>query len=298
MGKHFKIALASFVLLVGFAFTFVQLDENQHPKTSLLWEISGNGLKKPSYLFGTMHLIQKDYFYFPSALEKIIKKSEVVLTEIALDKVGDQQEAMKHIYLKEGKLTDFFTVEQQDTLYAWAKTKLKMEKDVFDASFGKMKPFVIVQTVIQMNFFGKTESYEMKIKEVAEKSKIPLLGFESVAEQVAFFDNLSPEKQAGMVMENIRDEAKNVDIMIKMQGMYKRQQVDSLYLMVKSDGGTISNDEAIFLVNRNKAWIPTIKSTIKDKKTFIAVGAGHLSGENGVIELLRKAGYTVNPIQF
>lgn len=298
MKRQFKFILASFVLVLGFAFTFVNLNETQSTKTSLLWEISGNGLKKPSYLFGTMHLIQKDYFYFPSTLEKIIKKSEVVLTEISLDKLGDQQEALKHIYLKEGKLTDFFTTEQKDTLYAWAKSKLKMEKEAFDASFGKMKPFVIVQTVIQMNFFGKTESYEMKIKEVAEKSKIPFLGFESVAEQVAFFDNLSPEKQAGMVMENIRDEAKNVAIMIKMQGMYKRQQVDSLYFMVKNDGGTISNDEAIFLVNRNKAWIPTIESTIKDKKTFIAVGAGHLSGENGVIELLRKAGYTVNPIQF
>ena len=295
--KNFKIVLLACISLVVFGFTFLQSSEKE-PKTSLLWKIEGNGLKTPSYLFGTMHLIQKDYFYFPSALEKIIKKSDLILSEIALDKMGDQKEALKYIYLKEGNLSDFFNDKQKDSLYSWAKSKLMMEKEAFNASFGKMKPFVIVQTVIQMNFFGKTESYEMKIKELADKAKIPFSGFESVADQIAFFDNLPSEKQALMVMESIRDEDKNIALTNNMQGVYKRQQLDSLYYMIKSEGGIITDEEEVFLTKRNANWIPKIKETIATKKTFIAVGAGHLAGEKGVIELLRKEGYSVTPIQF
>ncbi|MFN5418199.1 MAG: TraB/GumN family protein [Flavobacteriia bacterium] len=297
--KNFRIVLLSGISLVIFGFTFLQSTENQEPKTSLLWKIEGNGLKNPSYLFGTMHMIQKDYFYFPSALEKIIKKSELVLTEIALNEMGgDQQKMMQYIYLKDGKLVDFFNQKQQDTLYNWAKSKLMMDKAGFDAAFGKMKPFVIVQTVMQLNLFGKTESYELKIKEVADKAKIPFSGFETIAEQMSFFDNLSMEKQALMVMESIRDEEKSIALTNNMQGIYRRQQLDSLYYIIKSEGGVITDDEEVFLTKRNANWIPKIKETIANKKTFIAVGAGHLAGEKGVIELLRKEGYTVTPIQF
>lgn len=268
------------------------------PKMSLLWKIEGNGLKQPSYLFGTMHLIQREYFYFPAALEKVIKKSDVVVTEIALDKMGDQAEALKHIYLTEGSLFDFFSEEQQDTILQWAENKLMLKKEPFMASFGKMKPFVILQTVVQLEFFGKTESYEMKIKEVADKSKIPYRGFESVAEQISFFDNLSREEQAEMVMESLRDGEKNKKMMIEMQGIYKRQQLDSLHYLVRRESGVIAQRESSFLGQRNKRWIPQIKEIIQQQKAFIAVGAGHLAGDEGVIQLLREEGYTVTPIAF
>ncbi|MGV3631590.1 MAG: TraB/GumN family protein [Bacteroidota bacterium] len=299
-----KISLKiAFLFLLGAAatgFCFEKKSEpaDPQPQTSLLWKIEGNGLRQPSYLFGTMHLIQKEYFYFPASLEKIIKKSDVVVTEIALDKMGDQAEALKYIYLKEGRLLDFFNKGQQDTLLQWAQSKLMLNKEAFEASFGKMKPFVILQTVVQLNFFGKTESYEMKIKDVADKNKIPFRGFESVAEQISFFDDMTRAEQAEMVMESIRDEQKNVALMVNMQGIYNRQQLDSLHYLIQEEGGAIAKRESTFLNERNKRWIPQIKEIMNHQKAFIAVGAGHLSGDEGVIRLLREEGYTVTPIAF
>ena len=297
-----SLKITSLLFLGAVIFGFVkpsrEFAADPQPQTSLLWKIEGNGLKQPSYLFGTMHLIQREYFYFPPALEKIIKKSDVVVTEIALDKMGDQAEALKYIYLKEGSLLDFFSKEQQDTLFQWAESKLMLKRDAFAASFGKMKPFVILQTVVQLNFFGKTESYEMKIKEVADKNNIPFMGFESVAEQISFFDQLSHEDQAEMVMESIRDEQKTIALMNTMQGVYKRQQLDSLHLLIRQEGGVVAEQEGTFLDQRNARWIPQIKDIIHKQKAFIAVGAGHLAGDHGVIRLLRDAGYTLTPIAF
>lgn len=295
MNNKLKFGFLSLITLFLLAFKTSSVEE---VKKSLLWKIEGNGVKAPSYLFGTMHMIQKEYFYFPSSLEKFIKKSDVILTEIALDKLDDQQELLKLIYLKEGKLMDYFSQEQQDSLYAWAKTKLALEKDAFDLAFGKMKPLILVQTMTQMEFMGKTESYEYSIKDLGTKHKKAFAGLESLSEQISLFDGLDKATQANMVMEGIRDQKKNNDLLTKMQQVYRAQELDSLYQMMHASNTVIMEEESTFLDKRNKNWIPQIKELTKEKSVFIAVGAGHLAGQNGVIELLRKEGFTVSPVKF
>jgi uncharacterized protein len=295
--NYFKLiftALLTFWVLLSFKKQ--EIKQFTPEKQSLLWKIEGNGLKQASYLFGTMHLIEKDYFYFPSTLEKIVKKSSVLVME--LGELPNQMEAMKYVVLKEGSFFDYFSPEQTDTILRWAKSNLAMDEKAFRASFSSMKPFVVVQTATQLQFMGKTESYEMTLTEIAKKAKIPSKGLETIGEQMAIFDNLTKEQQAEMVMEGIRSQDETVQMTRKMQGIYRRQQLDSLYFMIQGEGGVISNEQNAFLDQRNKNWIPKIKEVILNEKAFIAVGAGHLAGENGVISLLRKEGYTLTPVTF
>lgn len=292
-----KIAfnLSLILFFIGWnTFTFAQ--EVVPVQKSLLWKIEGKNLKKPSYLFGTMHIIEKDMFYFPKKLEGIIKKSKTVAMEIAN---LNQADAMQYFLLKEGTLFDFFTETQlNDTLLPWVTSKTGMTEDVFRSMFEKMKPFVVLQTVTQVQFLGKTESYEKTISEIAEKKKIPTVGLETIADQMAIFDNLSNEEQTEMVMAGIRDEEKMNEQTRIMQQLYRNQQLDSLYIMINNDGGVISDKQNDFLTNRNKNWIPKIEKIIAEQPSFIAVGAGHLAGQEGVIELLKKEGYTVTPVEF
>lgn len=263
---------------------------------SLLWKIEGKGQKQASYLFGTMHLIQKDYYYFPESLEKLVKKSDALVMEIG--DLGNQAEMMKYILLPEGKtFFDYFNKQQTDTILAWAKEKMNMGEDAFRANFARMKPFVVVQTATQLSFMGKTESYERTLDRIAKDHKINIIGLETVAEQMSMFDKLSDEQQAEMVLSGIRDEAKNLQITTEMQAMYRRQRIDSLYLYIQQEGGVIASNNADFLDNRNKNWIPKIVELMATQRLFIAVGAGHLSGPNGVIQLLRNEGYTVTPVK-
>lgn len=276
------------------SFLFVKTDTIPEQK-SLLWKIEGNGLKKPSYLFGTMHLIEKDYFYFPKSLEKMIKKSDAIVMEIAN---LNQAEALPYLMLKEGTVFDFFNTEQQDTLLTWIKEKTGMTEDMFRMSFEKMKPFVILQTVTQMQFIGKTESYEKTIADIAEKHKIKTLGLETIADQMEIFDKLTNEQQTEMVMDGIRDGDSSGDDMRKMQEMYKKQYIDSLYLYITGKESVFSEESDAFLYKRNHNWIPKIKEIVANQTAFIAVGAGHLGGNQGVIELLKKEGYSVTPVKF
>lgn len=264
-------------------------------ESSLLWKITGPDMESESYLFGTMHLIEKEYFLFPKKLQKLVSKTDQLVMEIA--GLPNQMDAMKYVMLDEGSFFDFFNEAQTDTILRWAKAEFKMEEPAFRAAFSKMKPFVIVQMATQVQFMGKTESYEMTFDEIAKEHEIPMKGLETIEQQMSFFDELTDEQQVEMVMAGIRDAEESIETMREMQQTYVSQNVDALYQMINEDDGVISEEQAKFLDNRNANWIPQIKELIKSTNSFIAVGAGHLGGPNGVIRLLEKEGYTLTPLK-
>lgn len=282
-------------MLIGLCSFLFQSKDPVPQQASLLWKIEGNGIKSPSYLFGTMHLIEKSYFYFPESLEKLVKKSDVLVMEIG--DLPDQVEMMKYVTLQEGTFFDYFTPEQTDTILTWAKSKLGLTEEAFRATFSKFKPFLVVQTATQMQFMGKTESYELTLQNIASAGKVKIEGLETVADQMKIFDDLTKAQQSQMVMESIRDEEKSNSLMSNMQQVYRRQRIDSLYSMIRTEGGVLADEQNAFLDQRNRNWIPKIKKYVSSGKTFIAVGAGHLGGENGVIRLLEKEGYKVTPVK-
>ena len=114
---------------------------------------------------------------------------------------------------------------------------------------------------------------------------------------MGIFDKMTKEQQTEMVMETIRDPKKGIEVTQKMQKLYQGQNVDSLYLMIQEEGGTMTEDQATILDDRNERWIPMIEEMGKKEKLFIAVGAGHLGGPKGVIRLLEQKGYTLTPVK-
>ncbi|MES2799145.1 MAG: TraB/GumN family protein [Bacteroidota bacterium] len=283
------------IFSVQFTFSIAQIEEFPFKESSLLWKIEGDGIKKGCYLFGTSHLIEKEYFIFPDKLKKIVAKSENLMME--LPGVPDQREAMKYILLPEGTFSDFFSTAQMDSIYQWAELNLHLNKTAFDASMSKMKPFVVIQLATQMHFMGKTESYELSLIEIAKKNEISINGLETVEQQMSLFDELTKEQQAEMVMEGIRNPTQSVAMLKKMEEIYAAQNIDGLYTYINEEQGVLQEEQARFLDERNKNWIPKIKETCEGRSTFIAVGAGHLGGPNGVIRLLQKEGYTLTPVK-
>jgi uncharacterized protein YbaP (TraB family) len=264
-------------------------------KSSLLWKIKGPGVENGCYLFGTMHLIEKEYFIFPKKLEKMVSKSDVLVME--LKGLPNQLEAQNYLMLEEGTFFDYFTEEQKDSILDWAKAELNMSPTAFEKSFSGMKPFVVVQVATQLHFMGKTESYEMSFNDIALANNIPMEGLETIADQMKIFDDLSKDQQAEMVMEGARNPDEGVEMTERMMKLYTTQNVDSLFLMIQDEGGVLADEQSSFLDQRNENWIPKIEEIITTKSAFIAVGAGHLGGPNGVIRLLEKKGYTLTPVK-
>lgn len=288
----FKIKLI--LLFVGFFFGF-NAQENNLVETSLLWEIKGKKVKKTSYLFGTMHLMPKNDFYFPDHLVEKLNSTDLLIMEIG--GLQEQMKAAKLLMLDSGQVWDYFTPNQLDTLFTFFNDKLGMDSITLVNRFSKFKPLVLTQTLTSTIFGEQPKSYELELELKARQAKMSIIGLETIEEQISILVNMEKEDQVEMIMQGIRDfETQNE--LTELINIYKEQDLEKLYTYFKENGGSIMNYEAELLTNRNRKWIPELKKHIKKQQTFIAVGAGHLGGEFGLINLLKKEGYTISPVKF
>jgi uncharacterized protein YbaP (TraB family) len=134
----------------------------------------------------------------------------------------------------------------------------------------------------------------------AKKNDKKIKGLETMAYQAGVLDSIPYKLQAEQLVSYIDNISKNKDEdkeLNEMMTAYLGQDLQKLEeLMKKTDMG-IGNFTEVLLYNRNRNWVAKLKDLLPEKTLLVAVGAGHLPGEQGVINLLRKAGYTVTPIE-
>lgn len=288
--------MKNLLALFSALFFFVHFGAAQDtPTTSLLWEVTGKNVKSPSYIFGTMHIIPNDDFLFPETLKEKVKAADLLVMEIG--GLSEQMKAMQLMMLDSGNMFDYFTKEQQDSIFTYTKENLGFEEAQMRMAFGKMKPFVLLQLFTKDAFGENPQSYEMTLEQIAKANEIEVLGLETIEEQMGFIDKLSPDDQVDMIMEALRSDDNGKSETRKLIDVYLSQDIEKIHNYTVSSDMSSPEFEEDFLNNRNKKWIAPIKKIIKKNKAFIAVGAAHLGGPNGVIELLKAEGYTLTPVK-
>lgn len=262
-------------------------------ENSLLWEISGNGLSKASYLYGTIHIICKKDFFVSDKLKQKFAATDQLYLEIDMDDPAMNMKMLQLSVLKDKKLSDFFSDSDYNKLNDFFRDTIKMPLTFL----ATMKPFVLFSMItLKMLPCQDQKSYEMTFVEMAKEQHKEVLGLETIEDQMKIFDDLPDSVQAQMVMRYVNEFNRQKADFSKMVAVYKKQNLDSLYRQVTSSPD-IQGSENVLLFDRNARWIPIMENAMKEDATFFAVGAGHLAGEKGVINLLRRQGYTVKPVQ-
>lgn len=262
-------------------------------ENSLLWEISGKGLTKPSYLFGTIHLICPADFSLSDSLKTAVSKTGQLALEIDMDDPGLMAAMTQTMFMKGGKsLKDLIPESDYTHLNQFYKDSLKMDL----ASFGRAKPFMMMGPLFARILGCEPQSYEMSLMGLAGKQKMEIIGLETIEDQMAIFDTIPYDKQAKMLISMIDKLPETKTEFKALVDLYKEQNLQKLYEQtMQSEFGMDGQDE-VMLFQRNLKWISRIDKIVHEKPTFIAVGAAHLGGEKGVIALLRKNGFKVRPI--
>lgn len=263
-------------------------------ENSLLWEISGPGLSKPSYLFGTIHLICPADFALSDSLKSTFSRTSQVALEIDMDDPGMMAGMMKSMNMTAGnELKKLVTEREYDRLSRFYKDSVAMGLAMFE----KAKPFVLMGPLFNAVLDCQPQSYEMALVELAGKQKSEVIGIETLEEQMAVFDTIPYKDQMKMLLSLIDSLPQAKKEFKNLVNLYKTENINGLYEMtLKSEFGMEGNEE-VMLFARNQKWIPRMRRMATEKPTFFAVGAAHLGGEKGVIALLRKEGYKVRAIQ-
>lgn len=281
-------------LILFFAF-FVSLFSNaQELEKSLLWKISGNGLKQPSYLYGTIH-ITCDATLDDNTLNALETTQQLYL-ELDMDEKSMQMQMMKYMMMKDGvKLSTLLNPEDFNIVDEFLKKNLKMSAKLFDS----FKPFMISSMLFPKMLDCEHKSVESELMKITKEQNEEVFGLEKVEDQMKVFDAISYQDQADELLKTIKDDLKkDKKEMSEMMTIYQNKDIEGiLKMMSDSDNKITSENQDVLLNNRNKNWIPIMIKTMKDKPTFFGVGAGHLAGEEGVIKLLRKQGYKVEAVQ-
>ena len=260
-------------------------------QAQLLYRISGNGLMKDSYLFGTIHTMPKEDFEMPKKVMDALKSSEMIAMEIDMNmSISEQIELAKMTLLPNGEtLKNYMSASAYIKLKSYCMDTLAWKESKFD-KYAHMKPFFFSSVVLQEKI-GKQKSFEMEFQKLAKKYDKPLMGLETVMYQMETIDRISIKDQIQFM-----DDFSNMSEFDLLFKLYEQEDINGLYKMISSETDMLPEFNHWFLDVRNANWIPVIEKQIRQQTTFIAVGAGHLGGTNGVLELLKKQGYSVTGI--
>ena len=281
----------------------------------LLYKISGNDLEKPSYIIGTHHLANVGFVEKINGVKEALTETEQVYGELKWDVMANPDSlkaVQERMMLPEGQtLKTILTPEQYKRLDAFMTAKMGagMSNPMVEAQMGKLTPMALVTQfqvlLFLMNHMGEfdpSSTFDQYFQAQAQKNNLPCGGLETMSFQAQVLYGSTPmERQVEQLMCLIDNEQFNVQMLEEMTKAFYAQDLDALKKAMDVKLGTSCDstpeEEAALIDNRNADWLSKMPAIMKQAPTFFAVGAGHLPGEKGVLQLLRNAGYTVEGVK-
>lgn len=260
----------------------------------LLWEISGKQLPKPSYLFGTMHVSSKLAFHLSDSFYHCIRNSDIVALETDPRQLQEDFSKSKMLRLSSRYLNDLGSGAMSPdafTISAYAdlvRTGLTYRPEMIN--------HLLYRSFAAQEDFEEDTFLDMYIYQVGSKLGKKATGVESFEEsERLMLESYRDAANDRKAKKNNRPAENPQQARIKLNDAYRRGDLDML--------DSISTDQYAspvflekFLYKRNENMFHAIDSIIRQGSLFAGVGAAHLPGERGLIEMLRKAGYTVRPV--
>ena len=269
------------------------LSFSQTPHT-LLWQISGNGLAKPSYLFGTMHVLCAKDAQLSDSLKSVIAHCDEVYFEINLSDMSGMLGSMKYMRMNDSrKLSDLLSPKD----YERVRTYFSQHSPLLP--FGMLERFkpMLVSSLIEESSLGCETTDGMELSIMKELHNKPVNGLETVEFQAGLFDSIPYEQQAKDLVNYIDSSEEYKKMTRELAEVYKHQDLDRIDSLSRKGDPGMSNYMDLLLYGRNRDWAKKLAALLPQKSLLVAVGAAHLPGENGVIDLLRKQGYTLTPLK-
>lgn len=277
-------------------------------QAQLLWKVSGNGLGRPSYIFGTHHMAPSTMIDQIPGINAAIDGCDIVVGEIEKDSLMSKEAQMK--------MANAMIAPTDSTLdMLYTPTEYAVIEKVFDKYFGAMgvklaqmktlKPNAIstqlqaMQAVKYFPNFDANNLIDIAVQDRANKAGRPSASLESLQEQIDLLFNAPLTEQAKNLLEACRQDAFFQEQSSALAEAYMHQDLDKL-MAVMTDatmGGESEEAMEALIYSRNRNWAEKLAKMMPERTCLVCVGAGHLPGPKGLLQLLRDKGYTVEPMR-
>lgn len=277
----------------------------------LLYKISGNGLKSPSYIVGTYHLAPASFADEIKGMKEAFAAVEQVYGEVDMqDAQASQVAMMQAMMLPEGKYVgDMFTAEEMERINAYMRETMGMDfnNPMLREQLGRMRPSVLAMQLALLQFmkitpnFNPNDLIDNYFQREARKCGKGVGGFETTEFQLELlYGERTDEEEREELLRLVDDNEAMLQEMLDMTNAYFSFDINGIeaVTMRSVETGDMSVEEfAEVITNRNHRWVEAMPEIMAAKPTLFVVGAGHLPGGEGVIELLRAEGYKVKAVK-
>lgn len=270
--------------------------QNKKAENTLLWEISGKGLQKPSYLFGTYHFAGKSFIDTMQVLQQKLNNADAIVGELLMDSTMATK-LVPHMLMKNNFIDKLLSPAE----YKLVADYLKKVSGGYDLKmFNSMKPAAI--QVMLMSFtapvtFNKNNPViDQYFQDDAKRRGKKVLGLETVEEQAKILLGSPLERQKELLLKSVANEAKTKAEGQKIYDYYIAQNLEQFEKLFSKHEDYTQEEMDKLLKNRNQNWLDQLPKLMQDQALFIVVGAGHLVGKDGLIKGLKALGYTVTPL--
>jgi hypothetical protein len=263
-----------------------------------VWKVQKD--KSVIYLGATCHILRATDYPLPPEFDKAYRVSEIVVFETDLGKF--QEPATQQALLAQAMYVDGSTVDAHLSaqVYSELATYCKANGIPLEA-LKQFKPsmLIVMLTAMELMKLGVTErGVDVFFYGLAKKDQKLVEGLETVEEQINYFVSKADGNEDDFVSYSIND-MKNIKQQFEiLVDAWRKGDVEKLNeLMIAELKTKLPKLYVKLLTDRNRKWLPMIDAYINTPETeFVLVGAGHLVGAEGIIELLKKKGYTIDKL--
>jgi uncharacterized protein YbaP (TraB family) len=279
-------------LIAALATTLLGNAQKADQDNSMLWKIEGNGIEKPSYLFGTIHMLCASDFEIKEKVSAAFNSTSNLVLEVNTtdpNEIQAMQKMMRSETTLSSRLNESERKEANEILTSQIGITLTQAEHVSPSG---LLSVAIVGAMkcppAEMKF------YEGEFTAMAQQQNKTISGLETIDSQSNVIEKAYSLTE---ILRQIKMKSEYGQVLADMARSYKEENLPEFYTILKDKRFMDANAENLMLTERNKAWVKKIPAIVKKESTFFAVGAGHLYGKTGVIELLKQLGYKVTPVK-
>lgn len=284
------------IFLVAFLALFLVVSV----QAQLFWKISGKGLTKPSYLFGTHHLIEKSQIKNFDKILAVAGQADAVVGEMDMtDIVSMQAKIMQGAIMPGKSIKEMISADD----YTLVDNEFRQLIGAGLDQFGSFKPMMLQTLYTSMIYFRsqnmtkQPEAVDVLFQNTAKTNNKQIIGLETLEQQTAImFDSLSLNRQAEILVKSVKEKQKGIDLYKQLNEAYLAGNLAKLAELDKEDDDLTPAERRPLYEGRNNNWMKQLPAMLAKQSCFVAVGCMHLVGETGLLAQLKKAGYKVEAV--
>lgn len=283
--------------IILFTISSLSIALAQDDQNSVLWKISGNGLSQPSYIFGIINFLPKDAFSVSENVRKAMAECKVFITKTPGTNASKKQFYKAARIPDGGWINDYLTDDELNELRLLMLLELEVTEDDYHDNYSRLQPVILVTATTLLFLSEDIVFVEDQLTQAAKKSRLKHKSLGTIEEEIAAFDKFPLADQVEALKYTVSNFNEHIADYRKLVKYYREDQdlIKVQEQVMKATNRSKAFQEAYY-DSRNIIWSKKISTMISQDPSFIAIGATHLPGSEGLLQLLKNIGYTMSPV--